>query len=209
MSSFIADILGKIRSFFSFGKKTEEPIKTTTEPATVKVVEPPKKIEPPPTQPPKPPAVKPTIAKDPKIEKLYPGLREHAYNFMEDARKINAYLFCGVRTFEEQAGLYAQGRSKPGIIITNAGPGYSYHNYGLAIDVVFKNKNGWTWNSERWNELGRLGNGRAFEWGGSWTKFPDRPHFQIIYKQPIGKLLAIYNQRKQLADVWRYLDTLV
>jgi len=37
---------------------------------------------------------------------------------------------------EEQAMLYAQGRSRPGKILTQAKPGQSYHNYGLAFDWV-------------------------------------------------------------------------
>ena len=37
---------------------------------------------------------------------------------------------------EEQAMLYAQGRSRPGKIVTQAKPGQSYHNYGLAFDWV-------------------------------------------------------------------------
>ena len=45
----------------------------------------------------------------------------------------------GNRTWEEQAKIYAQGRSAPGKIVTNAKPGYSNHNYGIAVDMgVFK-----------------------------------------------------------------------
>ena len=53
----------------------------------------------------------------------------------------------GFRSSSEQATLYAQGRSqyeisnqvtKPlgGFVVTNAPPGHSAHNYGLAIDVT-------------------------------------------------------------------------
>ena len=51
----------------------------------------------------------------------------------------------GLRTIDEQNSLYAQGRSKPGAIITNAKGGSSYHNYGLAIDFAImydKDNNG-------------------------------------------------------------------
>ena len=37
---------------------------------------------------------------------------------------------------EEQAALYKIGRSVKGKIVTNARPGESYHNYGLAFDWV-------------------------------------------------------------------------
>ena len=45
----------------------------------------------------------------------------------------------GNRSWDEQAKLYAQGRTLPGKKVTNAGPGYSNHNFGIAVDMgVFK-----------------------------------------------------------------------
>lgn len=41
-----------------------------------------------------------------------------------------------IRTFGEQARLYAQGRTTPGRKVTNAKPGFSPHNYGLAKDYM-------------------------------------------------------------------------
>ena len=52
------------------------------------------------------------------------------------ASKITPLIYCGRRTMEEQAGLYAKGRTKPGKIVIKAKPGQSYHNYGLAFDWV-------------------------------------------------------------------------
>ena len=49
---------------------------------------------------------------------------------------IRPLIYCGRRTFEEQARLWALGRTKPGKIVTKARPGESYHNYGLAFDWV-------------------------------------------------------------------------
>ena len=49
---------------------------------------------------------------------------------------IRPLIYCGRRTFEEQLALFAQGRTKPGRIVTKARPGESYHNYGLAFDWV-------------------------------------------------------------------------
>ncbi len=42
----------------------------------------------------------------------------------------------GFRSIAEQNAIYAQGRTIPGKIITNAKGGQSYHNYGLAIDFA-------------------------------------------------------------------------
>ena len=52
------------------------------------------------------------------------------------ASKITPLIYCGRRTMEEQAALYAKGRTKGGKIVTKAKPGQSYHNYGLAFDWV-------------------------------------------------------------------------
>ena len=52
------------------------------------------------------------------------------------ASKITPLIYCGRRTMEEQAALYAKGRTKPCKIVTKAKPGQSYHNYGLAFDLV-------------------------------------------------------------------------
>ena len=49
---------------------------------------------------------------------------------------IRPLIYCGFRSFEEQAALYAQGRTKGNKIVTKAKPGESYHNYGLAFDWV-------------------------------------------------------------------------
>lgn len=45
--------------------------------------------------------------------------------------------FYGVRTFDEQAAIYAQGRTKPGKIVSDAQPGESPHQYGCASDWIF------------------------------------------------------------------------
>ena len=50
--------------------------------------------------------------------------------------RIEPLIYCGRRTMEEQAALYAKGRTVSGKIVTKAKPGESYHNYGLAFDWV-------------------------------------------------------------------------
>lgn len=49
--------------------------------------------------------------------------------------------FYGLRTFEEQTQLYAQGRTLPGIIVTDARAGESPHNYGCASDWIVWDEN--------------------------------------------------------------------
>ena len=89
------------------------------------------------------------------------------------------------RSKETQAALYAQGRTAPGPIVTNAKPGESFHNYGLAYDVVPVKPNGapdWDVSSAaavaRWATIGALGKSLGLRWGGDFNSIKDRPHFE-------------------------------
>ena len=76
-----------------------------------------------------------------KLARLHPLLIDDAIAAYNEALKatpigVHPYITQSIRTFEESAQLYAQGRTIPGAKVTNAKPGQSYHNYGLAIDFV-------------------------------------------------------------------------
>ncbi|ARP44611.1 Peptidoglycan L-alanyl-D-glutamate endopeptidase CwlK (plasmid) [Geobacillus thermodenitrificans] len=101
----------------------------------------------------------------------------------------------GLRTIEEQNRLYAQGRTKPGRIVTNARGGYSYHNFGLAFDFcvcnVVNGKLVTSWNlDQRWFRVGQLGKSLGLEWGGDWKSFKDYPHFQYTFGLSLAQLRA-------------------
>ena len=84
----------------------------------------------------------------------------------------------GYRSMERQQELYNQGRTTPGNIVTNAKAGESFHNYGVAVDFVFR-KEGYNASEELWQTLGAIGKSQGFEWGGDWAKFVDKPHFSM------------------------------
>lgn len=90
----------------------------------------------------------------------------------------------GFRSNERQNTLYAQGRTTPGQIVTNAKAGESLHNYGVAVDFVFR-KEGYNASEELWETLGLVGKSQGFEWGGDWKKFKDRPHFELTFGKPL------------------------
>jgi len=83
-----------------------------------------------------------------RISLLHPIIREEGlqiYNEICEALKGSAICRFAytLRTFAEQDALYAKGRTEAGKIVTNAKGGMSYHNYGLAIDIVLlKDKDG-------------------------------------------------------------------
>ena len=91
----------------------------------------------------------------------------------------------GYRSNERQAALYAQGRTTPGRIVTNAKPGQSKHNVGKAVDFVFR-ETGYDAPQKDWDLLWMMCNsfglatGVALEWGGNWRGFPDRPHVEMV-----------------------------
>lgn len=98
------------------------------------------------------------------------------------------------RDFESQAALYAQGRTKPGRIVTNSNAGMSIHNYRCAYDVVpmRAGKPVWTTSgpdAKLWLKVGELGESVGLEWGGRW-KFKDMPHFQYMSGLTIAGLKA-------------------
>ena len=93
---------------------------------------------------------------------------------------INVKVICGTRSYQEQAALYAQGRTKPGPKVTNSPPGYSWHNFGVAWDfVVFDSTGQPQWESPLMGVCGKLAESFGLEWGGRWKNFPDTPHIQL------------------------------
>jgi peptidoglycan L-alanyl-D-glutamate endopeptidase CwlK len=111
-------------------------------------------------------------------------------------------ITAGLRTMEEQAKLYLQGRNgNPGPVVTNAKAGTSYHNYGLAIDYALLLPDGRTvvWDTIRdadldgekdWYEVAAIGKSLGFEWGGDWQGFVDMPHLQMTFGLTIASLKA-------------------
>lgn len=84
-------------------------------------------------------------------------------------------VFEGFRSPERQRILYAQGRMAPGKVVTNSRPWQSFHQYGLAVDLVFKTKDGkWSWDGD-YKMVAAVMADRGFEWLGE----ADMPHFQM------------------------------
>ena len=110
----------------------------------------------------------------------------------------------GLRTFAEQDGLFAQGRSRPGPIVTRARGGQSNHNYGLAVDLVPFNDGQPNWNAPLgvWTTIGTEAEKLGMEWGGDWKKFVDKPHVQLPGMSS-AECLALYRKAGNKLDlVW-------
>jgi peptidoglycan L-alanyl-D-glutamate endopeptidase CwlK len=148
-----------------------------------------------------------------RIETIHPKLKSQLRQIYADiCEALSGAVQCRfsfvLRTVDEQDELYAQGRSKPGKIVTNARGGHSYHNYGLAIDIVMlldKDGDGKyeeaSWDEHLdfdkdgisdWQEVVAIFKRYGWEWGGDW-KFQDTPHFQRTFGKSIAELLTAYN----------------
>jgi len=112
--------------------------------------------------------------------KLLPLIERRAADIIIEMRKRGheVRLVEGFRSLERQTELYNQGRTTPGAIVTNAKAGESSHNYGVAVDFVFR-KEGYNASSSLWELLGKVGRAQGFEWGGDWKGFVDKPHFEM------------------------------
>lgn len=111
-------------------------------------------------------------------------VKESALELIKRAYKEGIYvqISSGFRSFAEQNALYAQGRTKPGSIVTNARGGYSNHNFGLAVDYFLVSDDGntalWTVNN-KWRRVAAIGKQLGFAWGGDWASFRDYPHLEM------------------------------
>ena len=151
-----------------------------------------------------------------RIQLLHPKLRDEAILLYDEIILVlTGMAACRfsytLRTFAEQDALYAQGRTKPGVIVTKAKGGQSYHNYGLAIDIVLlvdKDGNGTfetaSWDTKSdfdgdkksdWQEVVAIFKRYGWEWGGDW-RFVDAPHFQKTFGKSIMELQQLHKTDK-------------
>ena len=108
------------------------------------------------------------------------GLTPFANCTRSKKQGIDLLVTSTYRDNESQDALYAQGRTKPGKIVTNAKAGQSWHNYRCAVDVVpiVAGKPRWDVKDEVWQKVGALGKAAGLEWAGDWKRFKEYPHFQ-------------------------------
>lgn len=131
--------------------------------------------------------IKPLSQED-KINSLHPSLRPYARNLLAKgiANGIPLIITDAFRSNAQQDIDYAKGRTAPGSIVTYAKAGQSFHNYGLAFDVV-PVVNGKATYTYDWKKIGDLGKSVGLEWGGDFPH-PDRPHFEKKFSNTIAML---------------------
>ena len=130
-----------------------------------------------------------------------------------DEDNFPVLIYCTYRSPEEQARLYRNGRHMGQILdkkdqlvrfgrddlakilldvgpqygktrVTNAGPGQSLHNYGMAFDGVPLRDGKPVWGTRTpedkaiWSKYGDIAEAVGLDWSGRWTRFREFPHCQ-------------------------------
>lgn len=141
------------------------------------------------------------------IKELHPRLQEKVEQLKTLCTKEGLILGIGecFRSVAEQDALYAQGRTKPGNIVTNAkGSTYSsQHQWGIAVDF-FKNVKGHAYDDASFfSRVGTLAKSIGLAWGGDWKGFVDKPHLYLPdWGADASKLKKQYGNFENFKKTW-------
>ena len=165
-----------------------------------------------------------------RIKLMHPDVRDEVNEIYDlIAQALSGRAICRfsytLRTYQEQDNLFTLGRTKVnpvgksdkkpmGNIVTNAKGGQSYHNFGLAFDIVLlKDSNGdgtfetasWETNVDfdkdgkaDWQEVVIICKQHGWAWGGDWN-FKDMPHFEKKFGLSVVELNNRAKQGKVFA----------
>lgn len=153
---------------------------------------------------------------------LYPPFRAQVEQGLAICHQqgLMAYVFEGLRTPARQEWLYRQGRSRPGKIITNARSNFSWHQYGVAVDIVFDGSElpgiQWSWDGdyahEKTDEYQLVADNLmplGIEWYGQpGQAFFEKPHFQKTWGLRMFTAQQLVATHGTLA-VWNALDKII
>lgn len=141
-----------------------------------------------------------------RLAQVHPALAARIQTLVEILAQhgIQVEVVQGLRTFAQQDALFAQGRTRPGPVVTRARGGQSNHNYGLAVDLVPFTNGQPNWNAPLgvWTTIGSEAEKLGLEWGGDWRKFVDKPHVQLPGLS-VAECLSLYRRAGNKLDlVW-------
>lgn len=141
---------------------------------------------------------------DPRTESnimsLVPAAQKKAREFMNAVKNepLTYKILSGTRTYAEQDALADR---RP--IVTKARGGQSNHNFGIAWDIgIFENGKYYTGSAGKEDQayvaLGALIKAKVsgVEWGGDWTSFVDKPHYQLATGKTVSQVRALLEAGK-------------
>lgn len=157
-----------------------------------------------------------------RANELHPAIRKEVIDTItsieDNSLPLNAKIRIvqGLRTKAEQDALYAQGRTAPGHIVTNAKFGQSYHCFGLAIDFAImydKDNNGsfetlsWDENYDfdkdglkDWQEVVKAFKFLGWTWGGDFKSIKDNPHLEKTFGINWREYLQRFNNKDFISN---------
>ena len=142
------------------------------------------------------------------IEKLHPELVPICHEFVRrcKAAGLNVLVTETLRTKAEQDAIYAQGRTKPGVIISNAPYPKSPHCWGVAFDFC-RNVKGKEYDDSDgfFAACGAIGKALGLTWGGDWKSFRDKPHLELKKYMPGSStrwLIQTYGTPEAFFKTW-------
>lgn len=128
------------------------------------------------------------------------------------AAGIDLRITQGLRTWSQQQDLWAKGRDPAGnvidksLVVTNAPPGHSWHQFALAADVAPVDLHGqadWDITHPVWGQIITLGESLGMRSGSTFRSFPDAPHFQPFHipLSPTDDIRRVFSSGG-MAAVW-------
>lgn len=140
-----------------------------------------------------------TINRD--IDLLAPFVKSRLISALQECHMsgFKIAMFEGFRSPMRQEALYAQGRTTPGAIVTNAMSWQSWHNLGLAIDVAYFMNNRWSWSGDFHKPMSIFQ-----KYGFEWSPKIELCHAQITCGFPINEAVKITKQHG-LQTLWLLL----
>ena len=139
------------------------------------------------------------------ITDLHPEAQAKATQLVELCKRAGYIIKITdcVRSKKEQDSLYAQGRTTSGDIVTNVKYPYSMHNWGIAFDFCRNDGKGAYYDSDGFfSKVGQIGKSIGLEWGGDWTSFVDKPHFQLKGYESATKMVKLYGTPEKFMKTW-------
>jgi peptidoglycan L-alanyl-D-glutamate endopeptidase CwlK len=151
-----------------------------------------------------------------RVNQLHPKVRDTFGAFIvecEQTLDITLRVVQGLRSFETQQALFDQprdGKDNDGDgrvdesdeKVTSARPGASFHQYGMAVDLVQMKAGKPDWNGTPYKKIAEVAKKYGIGWGGAWN---DKPHFQKTLGYSWRQLLDKY-QRKDFIPGTRYVN---
>ena len=140
---------------------------------------------------------------------MHPKLQELCEEFIAECAKTG--LIVGIsqtwRSKSEQDDLYAQGRSRPGAIVTRCRYPDSPHNWGVAFDIYRNDGKGAYADADSWfKKCGQIGKRLGLFWGGDFKTFVDKPHFELPEYLPQNScrtLRSRYGTPENFQKTWK------